>query len=106
MVGRGDDHHGNPAHEALSQRVVIGQGISEQEPLTKTDSLGESYRGGLWASGGGGGEENGCERVEEEGMRRPAWPALPFAKYQTRLKEASHSFDQRPSATAMQKGQY
>lgn len=41
-------------HEALSQRVVIGQGISEEEPLTKIDSLGEFYRGGLWASGGWG----------------------------------------------------
>lgn len=64
MVGRGDDHHGNPAHEALSQRVVIGQGISEQEPLTKTDSLGESYRGGLWASGGWGW---GGKRLREGG---------------------------------------
>lgn len=33
-------------HEALSQGVVIGKGISEQEPLTKTGSLGECYTGG------------------------------------------------------------
>lgn len=53
-------------HEALSQRVVIGQGISEQEPLTKIDSLGEFCRGGLWASGGW----RGGRKMAERGWKR------------------------------------
>lgn len=56
-----------------------------------------------------------CQRVgvgvgqgkgaEEEGLRRPGWPTLPFAKDQPWMKKVSHSFDQHPSVSATWKGQ-